>query len=159
MITSAKKDQRTPEQLTLRANVTITSRDTKGRFLARRLVKNLVVAAGRDLVVEMLGGTANAHPTHIAVGTGATAVTDLDTVLVTEIYRDLITRRRPFASRLQFQLFMDTTQGNGYSYTEAGIFNVRNAVSVLFARVVFAAVPKDSSSNLTISWDVFLTSS
>lgn len=147
------------EQLQLRANVTITSRDAKGRYLTRRKVKNLVVAVGRNLVVEMLGGTNNAEPTHLALGEGEVAVTDADTALGSELYRDLITRRRSFSSRIQYQLFLDTTQGNGNDFTEAGLFNVRNGVSTMFARVVFIPVPKDSSSNLTVSWDIFLSAS
>lgn len=153
------KDLRRDEQLTLRANVTITQRDKAGRYVSRRKIRNLVVAKGRDLAVEMLGGTANAAPTHIALGTGSTAVTDADTALGSEQYRDLITRRRNFTARIQFQLYLDTTMGNGFNYTEAGIINVRNGVSILFARVIFAAIGKDSSTTLTVSWDVYLTSS
>ncbi len=157
MITLAKQNFK--EQLQLRANVTIIARDRRGRFVARRKVRNLVVAVGRDLMVEMLGGTANAYPTHIALGTSSTAVADTDTALITEMYRDLITRRRPFTSRIQFQLFVDNTQGNGSTYTEAGIFNVRNGVSVMFARVTFVGIPKDSSTAITASWDIFLSAS
>lgn len=146
-------------QIQLRCNVTLTARDARGRFKARRKIKNLVVATGRDLAVEMLGGTANAAPTHMALGTGTAAVADANTALGSEIYRDLITRRRAFTSRIQYQLYLDTTQGNGYSYTEAGILNVRNAAAILFARVTFAAIPKDSATTLTVSWDIYLTSS
>ncbi len=150
-----KKD----EQLQLRANMSLIARDRFGRIKYRRKVRNLVVAVGRNLVVEMLGGTNNAYPTHLALGTGTTAVADGDTALQAESYRDLITRRRNFSSRIQYQLFLDSTQGNGVTYTEAGLFNVRNAVSVMFARVTFVGVPKDASTNITVSWDIYLSAS
>lgn len=160
MTTSPKpQGPRARAQLGLRCNVTIEARDADGRLKFRRKAKNLVVLAGRDLLVEMLGGTENAAPTHMALGTGAVAVTDGDTALGTEVYRDLITRRRVLSSKIQFQLYLDQSEGNGSTYTEAAILNVRNGVSILFARVTFAGVAKDASSSLNLSWDITLASS
>lgn len=146
-------------QQRFQCNVTLTGRDKRGRFIFRRKAKNLVTLTGRNLVVEMLGGTANAAPTHMALGTGSVAVTDADAALGTEAYRDLITRRRTFSSKIQFQLYLDQAEGNGTTYTEAALINVRNGVSVLFARITFSGISKDSSSSLTVSWDINLASS
>lgn len=146
-------------RLTFRANVTVTRRDLTGKIIEEIKIKNLLVATGRGLMVEQLGGTANAAPTHMAMGTSNTPVTDADTTLAAEYYRDLITRRRAFTSRIQYQLFLDTTQGNGVTYSEAGLFNVRNGSSIMFARVLFTGIPKDNSSTLTLSWDISLASS
>lgn len=143
----------------MRCNVHLVGRDKAGRFAFRRRAKNLVVLAGRDLLVEMLGGTANAAPTHIALGTDNTAVVDGDTALGAEEYRDLITRRQAYSSRIQFQLFVDVGDGNGFTYEEAGIMNVRNGTSKLFARVTFDPIPKTSASTITVTWDITLTAS
>ena len=145
-------------QMRLGVNVRLELTDKHGTILKTRETKNLVVAVGRDLVIEMLGGTVHAEPTHLALGTSSVTQTDSDTSLGAEQGRYIITRRRSFTSRIQYQLFLDTTQGNGYTYTEAGLFNVRAGVSKLFARTTFEGVVKDSSTNLTVSWDITLTS-
>jgi len=130
-----------------------------GKLLQATRHKNLVVATGRDLVRNLLSGKPNYWPNYIALGTNSTAVLDGDTALNTEAYRDVITARREYTSKIQFQLFIGQAFGNGNTYTEAGIFNDRSAVDTMLARVVFAGIAKTAADTITLSWDITISSS
>lgn len=145
-------------QMTLSANVLIEERTAAGKLVRRLRRRNLVVAAGRGLVRDILGGLFWA-PTHMAVGTGTTAVADGDTALQASVYQDAITRRVSLTSAIKYQLFIPTTGANGNSITEAGIQTVVGAVTTLFSRVTFPAFAKTASNTLTISWTINIASS
>lgn len=125
--------------------------------------RNKVVDAGLNHVVDMLGGT-GVRPSHIGLGTGTTAVTDGDTQIETEQYRDVITRRDKLSKAIEFQLFLGLNDGNTFNYTEAGLLvtGLQNGSAgdpaTLFARNVFASVTKNSSVELTLTWKITLTS-
>lgn len=51
--------------------------------------------------------------------------------------------------QIKFTGVLDSTEGNGHSYTEAGLFMANNA---LMARRVFTAKAKDSDSVWTLEW-------
>ncbi len=145
----------------LKENVTLTIRDRRGRFVRRMRCSNLITAVGRKLCVEVLGDLGSA-PTHIAVGTGTTPANDADTALVTEVYRDLITKRIDGATAITYQLFISTADANGNTLTEAGVFTALNDTPVtgrLFARTIFPIpVVKSNAVTLTVSWTVTIAS-
>jgi len=49
------------------------------------------------------------------------------------------------------------TEGNGISFTEAGLFSEPFGAGRLFARKVFTAIPKTASFSLTFNWAVAFT--
>ena len=131
-------------------------------------VKNLVVNDGIDLVRDLIGGTGH-RPSHIGLGTGTTAVLATDTSIETEEFRGEITRRDDIVAGIQFQLFLGLNDGNGFTYSEAGLLETgfQNGdpgdPAILMARVVaptdFTAVAKNNSVELSITWDINITAS
>lgn len=141
------------------ANVYIQVLDAKSKRLIKAIKgHNLVVLNGRNLTRDLLGGDFNRDPNIIAVGTDNTAVTDGDTALGTEVFRNLITARIQGSSKITYQLFISDTQANGNTLVEAGLINERNGADTLFARIVFAPIVKTGAVTVTITWEVNLTS-
>lgn len=130
--------------------------------------KNKVVTTGIQLMRDLLGGT-GFRPSHIGLGTGSTAVTDGDTSIETEEFRGTITRRDDLAAGIEFQLFLGLNDGNGFTYTEAGLLQTGTQngdsgdAALLIARVVaptdFTQVAKSVSVELTITWTINITAS
>lgn len=118
---------------------------------------NGVPLSGRNEMRDLIGGTGIA-PTHIAIGTGSTAFSDSDTILVAEEFRKEISGRFPDNSKVKFQLFVDTTEGNGFTYQEAILTNssVKNTGDC-FARALFTPQAKTSALSFTLSWTVTYT--
>lgn len=139
---------------------------TKEERIFRR--KNLVVDDGIEVIRDLIGGTGH-RPSHIGLGTGTTAVVAGDTSIETEVYRDEITRRDNLATGIEFQLFLGINDGNGFTYSEAGLlqtgFQNGDALdpAILVSRVVaptdFTAVAKTISVELTVTWTILITAS
>ena len=157
--------QRAFEQVGFYANVVFELHDVETKECTlRQYSRNLVVATGVELVRDILGGTGH-RPSHIELGTGVTAVTAADGTtyggtVETPAYRDLITRREDLAGAIEFQLFLGQNDGNGFTYTEAGILETgfQNAAAgdpaILFARTIFTGIPKTNSVELTLTWTI-----
>lgn len=125
---------------------------TTGKILRDEWTDNKIVTTGLDLVRDLLINT-SAAPTDIAVGTDNTAPVAGDTTLVTEVFRNLITRRTASPQKATFQLFLDTGDANGNTLVEAGIFN-RSSGGDMLSRVIFAAIVKTSGVTATLTWDI-----
>lgn len=141
--------------LQIRQNVYIDTYDAaSGLHVARTAQHNLVVMAGRNLVRDLLGDLSSERITHLALGTGTGAVTATDVALDTEAYRAAFTSLTPTAGGLTVKLYLSKAQGNGYTFTEAGLLTAPSA-GTLFARVLLASpLVKTSSIAATIQWDL-----
>lgn len=152
------------EQLRAGLNLRIETFDQERSTRRIHYAENLIVTSGIQSIRDLIGGS-GFRPSHIGLGTGTTAVVAGDTAIETEQYRDEITRRDDLAAGNEFQLFLGLNDGNGFSYTEAGLLQTgfQNGSSgdpaTLIARSVFAAVPKTSSVELTLTWTWTITAS
>lgn len=141
-----------------RANVAIEIRDAvSGALLQRQEAHNLVVDLGLNKTADLLGGSRNIEPTHISLGLGTNAPASTDTGLVTEAFRNVITKRVKGNKTIAFQLFVSQAQGNGFTYQEAGLLNRVNQTDTLYARVVFSPIIKTASVTITFTWNVALS--
>ena len=92
-------------------------------------------------------------PTHIAVGTGTTAVTASDTSLQTEIFPDganrsqITSRTKPTDNTLRLLMLVTVGQANGESLTELGAANAATG-GTFHNRIVHPAIAKDASYEL-----------
>lgn len=126
--------------------------------------RNLIVTTGIELIRDLLGGTAH-RPSHIELGTGTTAVVAGDTAVETPQYRDEITRRDDLPAGIIFQLFLGLNDGNGFTYTEAGLLETgfQNSQpgdpAILIARDTFTGVAKNNSVEFTLTWTINLSAS
>jgi hypothetical protein len=138
--------------------VEVRDADT-GAVLAVERAHNLVVDDGLDLIRDLLDGDAVAGITHLAVGTGTVAVTAGDTALGTEVFRDAVTSRTSYAQQLVVSYYLASGSANGYTLTEAGLFNAA-AAGTMFARVKLASsIAKTASIAVTFTWTINLGAS
>ena len=136
--------------------LTIEVHDAKtGKLLREEIIENKIVTSGLNLVRDLLAAN-NAAPTHIAVGTDATAPTAGDTALGTEVFINVITRRIPSATQITFQLFITDTEANGNTLVEAGIFNSVNLGDML-SRVTYTGIAKTAAITVTLTWDITIS--
>lgn len=140
----------------LRGRLHILLRDAKtGKVLRDEWNDNKIVLAGLDLVRDLLAGS-NTAPTHIGVGTSATAPAAGDTALGVEVFRNWITRRIPDPQKITFQLFLGTGDANGNTLVEAGIFNQDTGGDML-SRVTFAGIVKTVAITATLTWEITIS--
>lgn len=114
---------------------------------------NLIMNVGFDLIADCIGKAAS-RPTvisHIAVGTGATAVAATQTALVTELARIAGTYAHTAGTKV-FTIVATFAAGTGTgAITEAGVFNASSAGTML-DRVVFPVINKGADDTLTVTF-------
>lgn len=146
----------------LKANVRIEVNDAKtGRLLESRNVHNLVVDAGIALILDRIFNdtlTSLQFITHLAVGTSATAAAAAQTALVAETFRDSLTQVTRSGNVLTVRQFLSSTQANGSTLQEAGIFNASSGGTML-ARAIYTGIVKDATRTVTFIWSFTLTAS
>ncbi len=138
----------------------IVVKDADGIIKYDTVVPNTVVNGGKAFIAQsMLKTTTNspAAMSHMALGTGNTAVATTQAALVTETG----TRVAVTATNTTVTVSNDTAQyvatfaaGNATgAITEAGIFNASSAGTML-CRTVFGVINKDVNDSMTITWRV-----
>jgi len=145
-------DEKLKCQISLSGNVKIQLFDVNSNKLIREIErKNLVVTSGRNLIRDLINEASVTGVTHLAVGTGTTAVSAGDASLVTEQFRNTLTKRTPSSGSVTWSYYLSSTQANGNDLTEAGLFNASSG-GTMFARVTHAAITKTSSIAVMYSW-------
>lgn len=152
----------THDGLALRANVRIEVRDAQtDALLEWRAVHNLVVDAGIGQILDRIFNDTTTGPkfiTHFAVGTSNAAVTSGQTALTAETFRDALTQVTRLNAVLTVRQFLSSTQANGVTLQEAGIFNASSGGTML-ARAVYTGIAKDATRTVTFIWTFTLTAS
>ena len=137
--------------------------DAEGNVKHDTVVPNTVVNGGKAFIAQSLLKTTTNSPaamTHMALGTGTTAVTGAQAALVAETG----TRAAVTPTNTTVTVANDTAQyvatfaaGNATgAITEAGIFNASSGGTML-CRTVFAVINKDVNDNMTITWRIQIT--
>jgi len=156
---SLRKQSGLKDRMEMRANCHVRLFDKHGRVKARRDVHNLVVTTGRDAIIERLDSTpATAQPSHMEIGTSATAVGAGQTALVAALDRNALSSNT--ASGGVLTMVGNWAAGDGTSATiqEAGIFNAAST-GTMYSRATFTAINKGASDTLQITWTYTLTPS
>jgi hypothetical protein len=120
------------------------------------VVDNIVVDVGLAELARKLNGESlqTGVTWEIAVGTSSTAAAATDTALGTQVFKAAITTRTRTSASIAFKLFIDTTQANGHTLTEAGLLHD----GVLIDRAILSAsIVKDSSKNVTVTVQLTLS--
>jgi hypothetical protein len=120
--------------------------------------ENLVTASGRGLIWDIVLQVQSTIAA-VAIGSSSTTVQDSDAALGTEISRWQITSMSRSGSVMTVRLFLGTTQANGFSYREAGIFNGYPTGGVMLNRITHSDKVKTSSKTLTYLITLTLSSS
>lgn len=129
-----------------------------GIEVARYEHKNLVVTLGRTRLSKLIAGDETAFVTKFRTGTGSTAPAASDSGMQTGVnittgqpYKAVDNVTYPAAGKVRFEMSLGTSEANGNTLAEYGLFTSDN---VLFARVVRPAFAKTSSDSLTIRWTI-----
>lgn len=95
----------------------------------------MIVNAGLNLIRSWLAGEAPNPPSHMAVGTGITAVAAENTALQTEVVRKAIAAQtRSATGVLEYIATLASTDGNGSNLSEVGILNAVSAGTLLLRK-------------------------
>lgn len=116
--------------------------------------KNLVVTAGKSVIVARLAGNTAAVMSHMAVGTGNTSPVVSNTTLETELARVSLTVAggTPASNTISYSASYPAGTGTG-ALAEAGIFNDATTGSML-CRTVFPVINKSASDAITVTWTI-----
>ncbi len=152
--------------LNMQGRVRLLLERPDGRLVLDRWHDNRIVKVGRQLVAQRFAGVSGAPPaivSHMAVGTGADAVTDDQAALVAErarnpvaapVYTEIVDAGGVKRIKVSLQTVFDFGEANGAApLREAGIFTAA-AGGTIYNRVVFDAVTKASTFKLTLIWDI-----
>lgn len=117
---------------------------------------NLLVKTGRIKLRDLIGypslGGDGFTPAYFALGTSSSAVADSNETLGTEVFRTAFSRRLPDGDNaIYFRTYVDSTQANGNTLREAGIFSTQ-ALGTLWTRALFTEIVKTISISVTFSW-------
>jgi hypothetical protein len=112
---------------------------------------NLIVDTGKQGIADqLLAAPTIPKPTHMGIGTGATAPAAANTALVTETgTRQALTKTRSGNVVTNVAIF-GAGVGTG-AITEAGIFTAVSA-GTMFSRIVFSPINKGANDTLELTW-------
>jgi hypothetical protein len=128
-------------------------RDEHGGVKAERVVDNLIVDVGKAAIPEQLLASPSTHnkPTHMAIGTGATAPAAGNTALGAEIDRNALTSKTRSTNVLTMVGNWAAGDGTNSAIAEAGVFDAASTGN-MYSRATFTAINKGASDTLQITW-------
>ena len=92
----------------------------------------MITDAWNTLMRELVYGDSVDLPSHVAMGTGTTAVATSDTTMETELLRKNIdAKSKPGTNKVMFQGTASTAEGNGSTFTEVGVFNSSSGATMV----------------------------
>lgn len=132
-------------------NVLITVRGPDGEVKHEERCHNLITTVGKNGIADQLIASPTiSKPSHMAIGTGATAAAAGDTTLQTELDRNALTSKTRSGNVVT--MVGDWAAGDGTgAITEAGILDAGSGGN-LYVRAVFSVVNKAAGDTLSISW-------
>lgn len=140
------------ESVTTKGSLHIKKYDESLKLTEERLVKNLVVAVGKEVIAARLLGNTLAVFSHMAVGSSNTAVTTSQTTLGSELGRVSFDSATRSANTLSYIATFPAGTGTG-TLTEAGIFNDVTTGSML-CRTNFNDINKAAGDTIVVTWNV-----
>ena len=149
------------ENLKLSGQLNIVLTDKAGIVKEQREVKNLVVNAGLAYIISRMLNTSKSIMSHMALGSGTTAVaasqTDLGTTLGSREALASSTITGSNNEKIVYVTTFDAGDATG-AVAEAGVFNAATSGDML-CRTVFSVVNKQADDTLSVTWTITLAAS
>ena len=140
------------ESVSIKGNLEVILLDEKGIQKDYRKIDNLVVAVGKQVIAARLIGNTIAIPSHMAVGSDATAAATGQTALGGELGRVVFDSTARTSNVLTYVATFPAGTGTG-ALTEAAILNAASSGNML-CRTTFSTVNKAVGDTIVITWNV-----
>lgn len=140
------------DNVTITGDLHIALYNEYGVIKDRRNIRNMVVASGRNIIANLIGGS-SVKPTHIGLGNGNVPASNEQTSLVSESTSRIIFNTVNVSDNITtFTATLNPGTGTG-SYAEAGIFTA-STVGEMLARTTFNTITKTPVDKLVITWNI-----
>lgn len=113
---------------------------------------NVIVNNGRDRIAALIAEDSTAFPSHIGIGTSATAAAVTDTALGAEVDRNAIVTSFASSGVATFKAFFSKSEANGNTIAEVGMFDQAAGGTMFCRSVLSSTVAKTASLALNITW-------
>ena len=140
------------ESVNLKGNLEVILLDQNGIQKDYRKIENVVVAVGKQIIAARLVGNTIAIPSHMAVGTDATAASTGQTALGGELGRVVLDSTTRASNVLTYVATFPAGTGTG-ALAEAAILNAATTGNML-CRTTFSVVNKAVGDSIVITWNV-----
>ena len=140
------------ESVSIKGNLEVILLDEKGIQKDYRKIDNLVVAVGKQVIAARLIGNTIAIPSHMAVGTDATAAATGQTALGGELGRVVFDSTTRTTNVLTYVATFPAGTATG-ALSEAAILNSSSTGNML-CRTTFSTVNKAIGDTIVITWNV-----
>ena len=140
------------ESVSLKGNLEVILLDQNGNQKDYRKIENVVVAVGKQIIAARLVGNTIAVPSHMAVGTDATAAATGQTALGGELGRVVLDSTVRTSNVLTYVATFPAGTGTG-ALAEAAILNAAASGNML-CRTTFSVVNKAVGDSIVITWNV-----
>lgn len=133
----------------------IESRVPGGKWTTIHEDKNLVVTQAENIMAQMAIGASNSALSYIELGNPlfpANPPTLADLGLQQSTGQRQAVVLTASGNVVTAVATWTTTQGNGFTYTEAGLFNGTLGAGLMFARKTFAGITKTAAFELQFTW-------
>lgn len=113
---------------------------------------NIVVNSGINRLAALIAKDSSAFPSHIAIGTDATAATATDVSLGAEVDRNAIVSDSASGAVATFKAFFGKTEANGNTIAEVGMFDQASGGTMFCRSILSSTIAKDATKSITITW-------
>jgi len=146
----------TQENISMKGELTIDRFDVNGQLIEKRKIPNLIVSAGKNLMISRLLGTTDGVMTHMGVGIGTTSPIIANTAIETALgARIALTSATQTTNTVTYVGTFSAGVSTG-AITEAGIFNALTSGTML-CRTTFPVVNKAAGDSIVITWVITLS--
>ncbi|KXG42881.1 hypothetical protein [Tepidibacillus decaturensis] len=146
------------EDLDLKGKLTIVIENVVTGRIRTVVVDNLVILNGRNLIRDFLFGDAVTGLTHMALGTDTSEPSVTPTI--TEVFRKVFTSKAKADGKLTVDMYLSSTEANGYTLTSAALFGNGATDSAgtgtQYNKVIHDQISKTASLSITYTWDLYI---
>jgi hypothetical protein len=138
-------------------DIVIETIEPFGVVIERQRINNLVVDSGLNILRDRIAGSSTSAVTHMAVGTGTTAVSAANTALTTETHRNAVTETIATNKVMTFKMYLASGQANGggtSTLREIGLFNSASGVTMFARALLSSPITKSASVTVTFTWQI-----
>lgn len=140
------------EDFKMKGELSVVVTGPDGKIKEQRFVPNLVVTVGKTYIASRMVGTSATVMSHMAIGSGTTAVVVGNTTMESSLHRNALTSFVSATNVVTAVASFAAGDGTG-AVTEAGIFNDVTTGTML-CHTVFPVVNKEAGDSIAITWAI-----